>query len=237
MHFSVGPSEITHEKHFSHYKRTAITVAHITPASEMLRDSDLLRAAPVQARSNLRLTALLDAAANLIQREGYEELTTAAVAKEAGASIGTVYRYFVDRVALLKALATRNFERTTNLFIDTLTAKKPATAADAIDIVFDMYVDLFRNEKGYRSLRMGDVLDLRPVAGITASRRSAETLANFLATISGTPVTEDAIHQLELNFITVDALLARAFIASEKGDPAFIDAARTVSTNFTAGLR
>lgn len=215
----------------------AITVAHITSASEMLRDSDLLRAAPVQARSNLRLTALLDAAATLIHRNGYEELTTADVAKEAGASIGTVYRYFVDRVALLKALSTRNFERTTNMFMDTLKSANPSTEADAIDVVFDMYVDLFRNEKGYRSLRMGDVLDLRPIEGITASRRSAETLAALLSTISGKPVTEESIHRLELNFITVDALLARAFVASEKGDPAFIDAARSASRHFTDGLR
>lgn len=212
-------------------------MAHTSPTSELLLEADLLRAAPVQARSNQRLTALLDAAARLIHRGGYEELTTAAVAHEAGASIGTVYRYFEDRVALLKALAARNFERTTSSFVDTLATRKPTSAADAIDIVFDMYVDLFRNEKGYRSLRMGDVLDLRPIQDITASRRAAETLADLLASITGQPASEDEIHRLELNFITVDALLARAFIASEKGDPAFIDAARASSKHFTDGLR
>ena len=195
----------------------------------MLLDSGLLRSQPVQARSNLRLTAILDAAATLIQRHGYEELTTAAVAKQAGASIGTVYRYFNDRVELLKALATRNFERTTTKFFDELRSAKPATPEDAIDIVFEMYVDLFRNETGFRSLRMGDVLDLRPITGITASRRASETLATFFGTQYGVKVDDDFIHRLELNFITVDALLARAFIASEKGDPAFIDAARASS--------
>lgn len=209
----------------------------ITPASQMLRDSDLLRSAPVQARSNLRLTALLDAAAALIHRHGYEELTTAAVAKQAGASIGTVYRYFEDRVVLLKALATRNFERTTNLFEEIVEAKKPATAADAIDIVFDMYVDLFRKEKGYRSLRLGDVLDLRPVTEGPASRRVAETLANLVGSISGTKVTEESIHHIETNFVAVDALLARAFISSEQGDPQFIESARAASKRFSDGLR
>jgi AcrR family transcriptional regulator len=70
-----------------------------------------LRNEPVQARSTARLTALLDAAAAAVQELGYERLTTAMVAERAGASIGTVYRYFPDRIAVLQALASRNLER------------------------------------------------------------------------------------------------------------------------------
>lgn len=201
-------------------------LAHITPASEMLRDSDLLRAAPVQARSNLRLTALLDAAARIIQKNGFEELTTAAVAKEAGASIGTVYRYFEDRIVLLRALATRNYERTTIAFAAALEKEKPATVAAAVDVTFDMMLGLFRTEKGYRSLRLGDVLDIRPIKGKTNSRLSAEILGNYLAVNHGVTVNEDVLNRLEANYVTVDALLARAFVDSEKGDDVFIAAAR-----------
>lgn len=209
----------------------------ITSASEMLRDSDLLRAAPVQARSNLRLAALLDAAATLIQRHGYEELTTAAVAKQAGASIGTVYRYFEDRVVLLKALATRNFERTAIAFRNSLDESKPASAADAIDVLFETYLSLFRTETGFRSLRMGDVLDIRPLAGDTASRRSCELLARRFEADFGLKANEEAIQILENGFVTMDALLARAFVASEKGDPIFIEAARVATKNVAASLR
>src|SRR5580698_1466695 len=69
-----------------------------------------LRNEPVQARSTARLSALLDAAAAAIAELGYERLTTAMVAERAGASIGTVYRYFPDRIAVLQALAARNLE-------------------------------------------------------------------------------------------------------------------------------
>src|ERR1700709_2710518 len=69
------------------------------------------RKEPVQARSTARLTALLDAAAAAVEELGYERLTTAMVAERAGASIGTVYRYFPDRIAVLQALAARNLER------------------------------------------------------------------------------------------------------------------------------
>ena len=51
-----------------------------------------LRNEPVQARSAARLSALLDAAAAIVDEIGYERLTTAMVAERAGASIGTVDR-------------------------------------------------------------------------------------------------------------------------------------------------
>ena len=70
-----------------------------------------LRNEPVQARSAARLTALLDAAAATVDEIGFERLTTAMVAERAGASIGTVYRYFPDRIAVLQSLAARNLER------------------------------------------------------------------------------------------------------------------------------
>jgi AcrR family transcriptional regulator len=212
-------------------------VTTIVPASEMLLETDLLRASPVQARSNKRVGALLDAAAVIIHRRGYEELTTAAVANEAGASIGTVYRYFEDRVAVLKALATRNFERTAIAFSSALEDSKPATPSDAIDVLFVTYLSLFRSELGYRSLRMGDVLDIRPFDGALASRRSCELLAKRLEVLYGLTATEDNVLLLELGYVTMDALLGRAFANSDKGDAAFIEAARKATSTVAAALR
>jgi len=73
--------------------------------------ASLIRNEPMQARSTARLAALLDAAAAVVAEIGYERLTTAMVAEGAGASIGTVYRYFPDRIAVLQSLAARNEER------------------------------------------------------------------------------------------------------------------------------
>ncbi|MBT5616278.1 MAG: helix-turn-helix transcriptional regulator, partial [Microbacteriaceae bacterium] len=63
-----------------------------------------IRVEPVQARSTARVNALLDAACETMHQLGYEQLTTAMVAERAGASIGTVYRYFPDRIAVLQAV-------------------------------------------------------------------------------------------------------------------------------------
>jgi AcrR family transcriptional regulator len=70
-----------------------------------------VRTEPTQRRSTQRLDALLDAAAEIVDETGFERLTTQMVAERAGASIGTVYRYFPDRVAVLHALRERSIRR------------------------------------------------------------------------------------------------------------------------------
>lgn len=66
-----------------------------------------LRNEPVQFRSETRLNQI-KAAATILYNDpavGRDRITTSQVAILAGCSIGTVYRYFVDRVALLDAIA------------------------------------------------------------------------------------------------------------------------------------
>lgn len=64
-----------------------------------------LRNEPVQKQSTARLAAIEAAAERAIAEEGIDRFTTADVARIAGCSIGTVYRYFPDRVAILDRLA------------------------------------------------------------------------------------------------------------------------------------
>jgi len=60
-----------------------------------------LRNPPQQTRARARLQQITDATRAAIAEHGYERFTTAHVAELAGCSIGTVYRYVPDRVALL----------------------------------------------------------------------------------------------------------------------------------------
>lgn len=63
-----------------------------------------LRHHPIQHRSQNRLEQLTAAARRAIVEHGRDSFTTAHVAHIAGCAIGTVYRYFADRVALLDDL-------------------------------------------------------------------------------------------------------------------------------------
>lgn len=195
----------------------------------------LLRNEPVQARSNARLTSLLDAAAAAIDAVGYERLTTAMVAERAGASIGTVYRYFPDRIAVLQSVAARAVDR----FIERATATLERDYPhwwDAIDALISDGVDSFRNEPGFAALRFGDVLDLRPrESDATGSSRVSDAIAPILVSQHGLPA-EELSFRLEVLFTLVDSLLARGFEFNRRGDTAYINEAKTIARNYLVSV-
>lgn len=69
------------------------------------------RRTPRQARSSETVSAILEAAAQVLEAGGLAAFTTNAVAERAGVSIGTLYQYFSDKNALLMALAGQEMQR------------------------------------------------------------------------------------------------------------------------------
>jgi AcrR family transcriptional regulator len=61
-------------------------------------------------RSNLYSEAILDAAERCFFESGFAETKMAEVASRAGVAVGTVYKYFTSKEALLAALAVRHRE-------------------------------------------------------------------------------------------------------------------------------
>ncbi|MFY9228573.1 MAG: helix-turn-helix domain-containing protein [Candidatus Microsaccharimonas sp.] len=66
-------------------------------------DKRILRSVPVQGRSRATLKSIVDAATDLLAdpEVGRELMTTALVAETVGVSIGIIYRYFEDVVAIM----------------------------------------------------------------------------------------------------------------------------------------
>jgi AcrR family transcriptional regulator len=68
------------------------------------------RRLPQQSRGRRRVDALLDAAAAEIGDAGYEAATMCAIATRAGASIGSLYQFFPNKVAIIQALRARYYD-------------------------------------------------------------------------------------------------------------------------------
>jgi AcrR family transcriptional regulator len=147
--------------------------------------SSLLRNEPVQARSSARLTGLLDAAAAIIDEIGFERLTTAMVAERAGASIGTVYRYFPDRIAVVEALAVRCVQRLSDSIDVAVAAADITEWRDAIDIAIDRMVAMYLAEPGFRSVRFGDMETGDRAVDASAGETPDETRATLADLITG----------------------------------------------------
>lgn len=195
-----------------------------------------IRNEPVQARSTARLATLLDSAAAVIDEIGYERLTTAMVAERAGASIGTVYRYFPDRIAVLQSLAARNIERLMGHLSHELVAGRHASSTDAVVAVLRVTADLFRTEPGYRSVRVGDVLDLRhPQTEPTANTQVADAVTDALVAGYGVAASADARLTVGTAIELVDALVARAFARHPQGDAVLLAEAERAVRAVLAG--
>jgi AcrR family transcriptional regulator len=65
------------------------------------------RKQPVQARSEATVLAIYEASIQVLLSVGYRKLTTTRVAERAGVSIGTLYQYFPNRQALIRAVLER----------------------------------------------------------------------------------------------------------------------------------
>ena len=186
-----------------------------------------LRNEPVQARSTARLTALLDAAAAVVDEIGFERLTTAMVADRAGASIGTVYRYFPDRIALLQALGARNLERVLTRSSDEIFNPAHADWLTALSASFGVLVDAYRNEPGFRGLRVGDVIDLRPAPNErTYNSIVSDRLLDGLVSRFGVPDSPEVRFLFETAIEVSDSLATRAFARDPQGDEKFLIAGR-----------
>jgi AcrR family transcriptional regulator len=69
-----------------------------------------MRKQPRQGRSRATTDAILDAAAHILGERGWAGLTTNAAAEVAGVSIGSLYQYFPNKLALIEAVRRRHFE-------------------------------------------------------------------------------------------------------------------------------
>jgi len=68
------------------------------------------RTVPSQKRAGQTLAAILDAAASLLEEDGFEELTTNKICEQAGVTPPALYRYFPNKYAVVCELARRLME-------------------------------------------------------------------------------------------------------------------------------
>ncbi|WP_166869284.1 MULTISPECIES: TetR/AcrR family transcriptional regulator [unclassified Salinibacterium] len=191
--------------------------------------AQLIRNEPMQARSTARLAALLDAAAAVVADIGYERLTTAMVAEGAGASIGTVYRYFPDRIAVLQSLAARNEDRITAKALEVIDDPAHTDWKSALAASLDVFIEFHRVEPGFTSLRLGDVVDLRPAEGEPRNSVMADNLYSALVARFDLADTAEMRAGFEAAFIAADALVTRAFARDPQGDEARLATAKAAA--------
>ncbi len=122
----------------------------------MSEDITTGRRAPMQGRSQETVQKVLAAAAGLLARGVTPEgLTTAAIATEAGLSVGAIYRFFADKQAIVDAIAVARMEEFQQALGMRLMFGMPETPAGLLGVVIDAFAEYLEAHPEFRMLAYG----------------------------------------------------------------------------------
>jgi AcrR family transcriptional regulator len=93
------------------------------------------RKRPKQARSTDLVAAIIEAAAQVLAKEGAPRFTTARVAERAGVSVGSIYQYFPNKAAILFRLQSDEWRSTSELLRAILEKKSRPPSERLRDLV------------------------------------------------------------------------------------------------------
>ncbi|WP_229681556.1 TetR/AcrR family transcriptional regulator [Neoroseomonas lacus] len=109
-----------------------------------------MRKTPVQGRSQETVETILEASAQILQKDGEAALTTNRIAERAGFSIGTLYQYFPNRDAILRAMAAREQQRVLARLATEFAEFDPADPEPALRQTIRVFLGAFRGRHGVR---------------------------------------------------------------------------------------
>ncbi|MDR6664257.1 TetR/AcrR family transcriptional regulator [Rhizobium sp. 1399] len=125
-----------------------------------ISDRIALRRKPKQERSIQRLDLILNAAATIIAEKGVSAMRMTELAVAAKVPIGSVYQYFPEKAAIVKALFDRHAQaiqqKTAEMFADVRSLDE---ALDLISAMIDWYYAEYRNDAAYLGVWMGTETD------------------------------------------------------------------------------
>lgn len=141
------------------------------------------RRIPTQDRSKKRVERILDAAAHVFAEEGYEAATMEGIAARAETSIGSIYQFFPNKLAVFTELA-RTYHAKLRVFFDMLLAgpllERPWQ--EILDDGIDALALFHEQEVGFRAVWVGLQLTEQVVAeGEAINREFAKRIETVLA--------------------------------------------------------
>ena len=112
-----------------------------------------MRKRPMQARSRATVEAIVEAATHILGRGGWAKFTTNEVAEVAGASIGSLYQYFPNKLSLIEAIRQRHFDAV----ISVLERAYEAPLESDVDCLVDGMLDVHSSNPSLHKALLEDV--------------------------------------------------------------------------------
>lgn len=114
----------------------------------------LIRRQPKQARGQLRVDEILDAAERLARTTGWEKISTNHIAREAGIPIGSLYQFFANKSAIAHALVERYVASIEQAFASLPKHLETLTPAELVNTIFDRLLVVSQKQGGLHTMLM-----------------------------------------------------------------------------------
>jgi AcrR family transcriptional regulator len=180
---------------------------------------------PLRSDARRNRDRLLDAAVRAFSQDG-PDVTLDAIAKEAGVGIGTLYRHFPTREALVEATYRNELARLCDAVPDLLRTMSPDEAARTW---MDHFVDYMTTKRG-----MADALRAVIASGGNPYAQSRDRLTDAIATLLAAGAAAGTVRS---DVEPGDVLASLGGVSLTAGEPAQRDQARRLLDLLMDGLR
>ena len=180
---------------------------------------------PMRADAQRNRARLLEAAVRAFSQEG-PEVTLDAIAKDAGVGIGTLYRHFPTREALVEAAYRNELARLCDAVPELLADLTPAAATRRW---MDRFVDYMTTKRG-----MADALRAVIASGGNPYAHSRDRLISAITTLLSRAAAAGTVRS---DVEPADVLTSLSGVSLAAGEPAQREQARRVLDLLMDGLR
>lgn len=182
------------------------------------------RRIPAGERRAIRADQILDAAGKLIAERGYEAMSTSHIARHAGCSQGALYQLFADKRAVVRALSARNLDRYIARLNEAMGGGNVDDRERGVDLAVDVFVQMCREDPGFRTVRFGDVVDVHLLDPDGDNDSILATRLTELMKGGLGMAADERLHMAVVMAIKIaDGLLRYAFARDAHGEQTVVD--------------
>lgn len=138
------------------------------------------RKTPKQRRSEVLVCSILEAAIQVLEKEGASRFTTARVAERAGVSVGSIYQYFPNKASILFRLQSDEWQTTQNMLNQILKDDSKSYAQRLRDVVQAFVISECEEAQVRGALADAAPLYRDSPEAIAAKKRGVKCFQNFV---------------------------------------------------------
>lgn len=173
--------------------------------SDRLSSVSTIRRKPHQARSQERVTRILDVAEALFVAQGYAATTTNEIAKQAQVPIGSLYQFFSDKKAIVQALTVRYNQLLHERLVLLENAKLAQLPLFNVEHLIDITAQFFDDYPGYYAIFM-EVQRSVPEVQEAEDTADAQLIIDLARSLAQRDAGADAVDYEIVAFVLVKAI-------------------------------